>query len=208
MFLLFFFFFFFFSQTENPPGSEPNGSDRDVGRRLRVRDPRGAGLLCQRGALGAGAAALRWRRHGARRRAGRPWFKTNSLGEWDWVGIGRFTTAMGSRSHFGVGECTTHVGTDFSGDWDVHWYGVLTHGRLSLALVDWLWLKKPVPKMEPWQVETSEYAYVGVAQNSRAWVLQVLVFVSSCQGSILGSSSPWQLHPQLRSVFFGMAWNL
>ena len=32
------------------------------------------------------------------------------------------------------GRCTTHVRTDFSGDWDVHWgYGILTHGQATLV---------------------------------------------------------------------------
>ena len=34
-------------------------------------------------------------------------------------------------SHFGVGEFTTHVRTYFSGEWDVHWYGALTHGHMA-----------------------------------------------------------------------------
>ena len=32
---------------------------------------------------------------------------------------------------FGVGEFTTLLGTYFSGDWDVHWYGLLTHGHVT-----------------------------------------------------------------------------
>ena len=38
------------------------------------------------------------------------------------------------RSHFGVGEFTTHFRTYSSGDWDVHWglTGVLTHGQVML----------------------------------------------------------------------------
>ena len=45
---------------------------------------------------------------------------------WLWL-----SEAMGS--HFGVGECTTHFRTYFSGDWDVHWgaTGVLTHVHIS-----------------------------------------------------------------------------
>ena len=39
-------------------------------------------------------------------------------------------TVLGS--HFGVGEFTTHVSWDFSGDWDVHLYGVLTHGHVRI----------------------------------------------------------------------------
>ena len=35
------------------------------------------------------------------------------------------------RSHFGVGEFTTHFRTYFSGDWDVAWgYGILTNGQV------------------------------------------------------------------------------
>ena len=31
------------------------------------------------------------------------------------------------------GGCTTHFGTYFSGDWDVHWgYGILTHGHMFI----------------------------------------------------------------------------
>ena len=38
-------------------------------------------------------------------------------------------TVLGS--HFGGFRCNTHVRTDSSGDWDVHWgCGILTHGHM------------------------------------------------------------------------------
>ena len=40
-------------------------------------------------------------------------------------------------SHFGLfGEFTTHVRTDSSGDWDVHWGHDLnlTHGHICMAI--------------------------------------------------------------------------
>ena len=91
-----------------------------------------------------------------------------------------------------VGDFTTHFRAYFSADWDVYWgYGILTHGRLAVALL-WMWAKSHMEFDVGFpMVETCEAKHLGSKTRNLLWKGKPLILnhVEHCCKTKKGGST-------------------